>query len=192
VTLSAAAYSVGFIAGERWPTYRTLNALTGVWSVFFIASLVNLGTVWPRHGPRLATGLLAGFVAFSAVLAHAQSLELFALPQGRELAVMQEGARLVVPRERPRVFVLTARQADSSAPLRYLDEFGSVSVDAEWVAKEMLKALVRERFPREPDVAGLYRFAAGPVAPEPQGYDILIDMRRQHVSATRPRLQQPR
>ena len=192
VTLSAAAYSVSFLAGERWPTYRTLNALTGVWAVFFAASLVNLGTVWPRHGPRLATLLLTAFVGFSALLAHQQSLELFALPQGRELALMEEGASLVVPAQKPRVFVLTAKQTDSSAPFRYLDEFGSVSVDSEWVAKEMLKALVKERFPREHDVSGLYRFAAGPVAPEPRSYDILIDMRRQHVSAARPVVQQPR
>ncbi|RKH14881.1 hypothetical protein D7V97_01950 [Corallococcus sp. CA053C] len=192
VTLSAAAYSVSFLAGERWPTYRTLNALTGVWAVFFAASLVNLGTVWPRHGPRLATLLLTAFVGFSALLAHEQSLELFALPQGRELALMEEGANLVVPAWKPRVFVLTAKQTDSSAPFRYLDEFGSVSVDSEWVAKEMLKALVKERFPREHDVSGLYRFAAGPVAPEPRSYDILIDMRRQHVSAARPVVQQPR
>ncbi|WP_227028100.1 hypothetical protein [Corallococcus soli] len=192
VTLSAAAYSAGFLAGERWPTYRTLNALTGVWAVFFAASLVNLGTVWPRYGPRAATLLLSGFVAFSALLAHEQSLELFALPQGRELALMEQGASLVVPAQRPRVFVLTAKQADSTAPFHYLDEFGSVSVDAEWVAKEMLKALVKERFPREPDVGGLYRFAAGPVAPEPRNYDILIDMRRRHVSAARPALHPPR
>lgn len=192
VTLSAAAYSVSFLAGERWPTYRTLNALTGVWAVFFAASLVNLGTVWPRYGPRLATLLLTAFVAFSALLAHEQSLELFARPQGRELALMEEGASLVVPAQKPRVFVLTAKQTDSSAPFRYLDEFGSVSVDSEWVAKEMLKALVKERFPREADVSGLYRFAAGPIAPEPRQYDILIDMRRQHVHATRPVVQQPR
>jgi hypothetical protein len=192
VMLSGAAYSVSFLAGERWPTYRTLNALTGVWAVFFAASLINLGTVWPRYGPRVATGLLTVFVAFSALLAHEQSLELFALPQGRELALMQQGASLVVPEKRPRVFVLTAKQSDSSAPFHYLDEFGSVSVDAEWVAKEMLKALVKERFPRERDVSGLYRFAAGPVAPEPRNYDILIDMRRQHVSTASPVLQKPR
>ncbi|MBZ4333088.1 hypothetical protein K8556_19855 [Corallococcus sp. AS-1-12] len=192
VTLSGAAYSVGFLAGERWPTYRTLNALTGVWAVFFAASLANLGTLWPRHGPRVATALLTAFVAFSALLAHQQSLELFALPQGRELAVMEQGASLVVPDRKPRVFVLTAKQADSTAPFHYLDEFGSVSVDAEWVAKEMLKALVKERFPGEHDMSGLYRFAAGPVAPEPRNYDILIDMRHQHVSAVSPLLQKPR
>ncbi|MBZ4418469.1 hypothetical protein K8638_18500 [Myxococcus sp. RHST-1-4] len=177
--LSAAAYSVGFLAGERWPTYRTLYALTGVWSVFFAASLVALGHCWPMHGPRAATALLGAFVAVSALLAHRQSLELFALPQGRELARMEQGALQVVPGWRPRVFVLTARQSDASAPLRYLDEFGSVSVDAEWVAKEMLGALVHERFPQERDVSRLYRFAAAPVLPEPRAYDILVDMRRQ-------------
>lgn len=178
VTLSGVAWSVSFLAGERWPTYRTLYALTGVWSVFFAASLVNLGACWPTRGPRVTTALLGVLVAASAYLAHEQSLVLFAIPQGRELALMEQGARQVEPAKQPRVFVLTARPTDSFAAHRYLDEFGSVSADAEWVAKEMLEAAVQERFPQEPDVSRLYRFAAGPAAPEPRAYDILIDMRR--------------
>ncbi|ATB28090.1 hypothetical protein [Melittangium boletus] len=178
VLLSAAAYSVSFLAGERWPTYRTLFALTGVCGVFFAASLVNLGACWPGRGPRIATGVLGGLVALSAWLAHRQTLELFAEPQGRELALMEEGARQVVPSAHPRVFVLTALQNDTSAPQRYLDEFGSVSVDTEWVAKEMWKAVLRERFPRERDVSRFYRFATGRVLPERRQYDILVDMRR--------------
>ncbi|WP_434382864.1 hypothetical protein [Melittangium boletus] len=178
VLLSGTACSISFLAGERWPTYRTLFALTGVCGVFFAASLVNLGACWPGRGPRVASGVLAGLVAVSAWLAHRQTLELFVEPQGRELALMEEGARQVVPSARPRVFVLTALQSDTSAPQRYLDEFGSVSVDAEWVAKEMWKAVVRERFPQERDVSRLYRFATGRVAPERRQYDILVDMRR--------------
>ncbi|WP_241759055.1 hypothetical protein [Pyxidicoccus parkwayensis] len=182
LVLTAAAYSVSFLASERWPTYRTLYALTGVWSVYFVASLLNLGRRWPVHGPRAVTALLGIFVVVSALLAHQHSLELFAFPQGRELALLEEGARQVMPARQPRVFVLTARQSDSSAPLRYLDEFGSVSVDSEWVAKEMFRALVEERFPGERDVNRLYRFAAGPVLPEPRNYDILVDMRQQQRS----------
>lgn len=177
--LSAAAYSVSFLASERWPTYRTLYALTGVWSVYFVASLMHLGSRWPAHGPRVVTALLGVFVAVSALLAHRHSLELFALPQRRELALLAEGARQVVPTRQARVFVLTARQSDTSASLRYLDEFGSVSADTEWVAKEMFRALVEERFPEERDVSHLYRFAAGSVLPEPRAYDILVDMRQQ-------------
>ncbi|WP_246357340.1 hypothetical protein [Pyxidicoccus fallax] len=184
--LSAATYCVGFLAGERWPTYRTLYALTGVWSVYFAASLLNLGRCWPVHGPRVATALLGVFVAVSALLAHRQSVELFVLPQRRELAVMEQGAREVVPARHPRVFVLTAWQSDTTAPLRYLDEFGSVSVDTEWVAKELLGALMRERFPEERDVTRLYRFAASPVLPDPRAYDVLVDMRRMRPESALP------
>ncbi|EPX58883.1 hypothetical protein D187_003598 [Cystobacter fuscus DSM 2262] len=194
VMLSAITYSVSFLAGERWPSYRTIYALTGVWSVFFVASIVNLGGVWPSRGPRVATLLLGGLVATSALLAHQQSLELFALPQARELALMEEGARQVVPETRRRVFVRYAKQTDTSAPRRYLDEFGSVSVDAEWVAKEMLRELVQERFPQERDVSRLYRFAGGQAATAPSTYDILVDMRRLRPGAEHPRgvsLRQP-
>ena len=183
--LSAAAYCVSFLAGERWPTYRTLYALTGVWSVFFAASLLKLGDLWPVRGPTVATALLGGFVAVSAVLAHRQSLELFALPQGRELARMEEGARQVEPGRQSRVFVLTVLQRDTSAPRRYLDEFGSVSVDTDWVAKELFHALVVERFPGARDAGSLYRFAASAVVPAPGTYDILIDLRQPKRDAPR-------
>ncbi|MFP2912329.1 hypothetical protein ACLESD_46365 [Pyxidicoccus sp. 3LFB2] len=176
VVLSAAAYSVGFLAGERWPTYRTLYALCGVWSVFVAASLLKLGSLWPAQGPRVATALLGAFVAVSAVLAHQQAWALFALPQVQELAVMEQGASRLAPGHRPRVFVLTARQPDTLAPRRYLDEFGSVSADAEWVAKEMLQAVLHERFPRERDVSQLYHLAAAATLFTP-AYDVLIDMR---------------
>ncbi|QRN99071.1 hypothetical protein JRI60_08640 [Archangium violaceum] len=176
--LSAAAYCVSFLAHERWPTYRTLYALTGVWSVFFVASLVNIGACWPAGGQKVATALLACLAAASVVLAHRQSFELFALPQGRELALMEEGASRAVLAERPRIFVITVLQDDTSAPRRYLDEFGSVSIDAEWMAKEVLKHVMKERFPEVRDVSGGYRFATGPRAPEPGDYDILIDLRR--------------
>ncbi|MCP3100237.1 glucosyltransferase domain-containing protein [Myxococcus sp. K15C18031901] len=184
--LSAAAFCVSFLAGERWPTYRTLYALTGVWCVFFVAAAVRLGDTWPRTGPRVAAVLLTSFVALGALLAHQQSQELFVQPQLRELALMREGADAVVPSRQSRVFVLTARQADSSASQRYLDEFGSVSVDTEWVAKELFQALVRERFPQERDVRRFYRFAAGPVLPERRAYDVLVDMRQQRPAPSRP------
>ncbi|WP_257448133.1 hypothetical protein [Archangium lipolyticum] len=176
--LSAAAYCVSFLAHERWPTYRTIYALTGVWSVFFAASLVNLGTLLPTGGQKVATALLACLAAASVVLANRQSFELFALPQSRELALMEEGARRAVLAEQPRIFVITVLQDDTSAPRRYLDEFGSVSIDAEWMAKEVLRQVMKERFPEVRDVSGAYRFATGSRAPEPGGYDILIDLRR--------------
>jgi hypothetical protein len=177
VLLAAATSSVSFLAAERWPTYRTLYALTGVCGVFFAASWVNLGGCFPGRGAKAATGVLAGLVALSALLAHRQALELFALPQGRELALMEEGARQLVPSARPRVFVVTAPLQGTFAPRRYLDEFGSVSVDAEWVAREMWKAVLRERFPQESDVTRLYRFGAGSGLPARNQYDILVDMR---------------
>ncbi|MFY2563178.1 hypothetical protein ACN469_36620 [Corallococcus terminator] len=186
VGLSGVAYCASLLASERWPTYRTLYALTGVWSVFFFAAVLKLGESWPTRGPRVAVAVLGGFVAVSALLAHQQSVELFAQPQGRELELMRQGAAAIVPGSKPRVFVLTARQGDSSASQRYLDEFGSVSVDTEWVAKELLATVVRERFPHERSPQALYRFAAGPVLPEARAYDILVDMRQLRLLAARP------
>ncbi|SET91106.1 hypothetical protein [Stigmatella erecta] len=178
VALSGAAYSVSFLAAERFPTYRTIYALTGVWSVFIAAALVNIGRLLPGRGRQVAVAGLAGAVLVGALLARWQSFELFAVPQGRELQLMEEGVRKAVLAKRPRIFVITATQDDSSAPLRYRDEFGSVSIDAEWVAKEVLKSLMKERFAGAPDVYKQYSFAAGPKVPEPKSYDILIDMRR--------------
>ncbi|WP_342382090.1 glucosyltransferase domain-containing protein [Myxococcus stipitatus] len=185
VGLLGLAYCASLLASERWPTYRTLFALTGVWSVFVFASVVKLGALWPSRGPHLALTLLAVFVAGSAVVARQQSLELFAWPQGRELALMRQGAAALEASRPSRVFVLTARQRDTSAHRRYLDEFGSISVDTEWVAKELFATAVRERFPQERDLSALYRFDAGPVAPDARGYDILVDMRQLRSASTR-------
>ncbi|WP_338863793.1 hypothetical protein [Myxococcus stipitatus] len=186
VGLMGLAYCASLLASERWPTYRTLFALTGVWSVFVFAAVVRLGSLWPSRGPGIALALLAVFVAGSAVLARQQSLELFAWPQGRELALMRQGAAALAPSRPSRVFVLTTRQRDTSAPRRYLDEFGSVSVDTEWVAKELFALVARERFPGERDLSALYRFDAGPVAPDARGYDILVDMRQLRSASARP------
>ncbi|GEN05932.1 hypothetical protein SAMN05443572_102950 [Myxococcus fulvus] len=183
VGLTGVAYCASLLAGERWPTYRTLFALAGVWSVFFFAGVVKLGEHWPRHGPRVAGAVLALLVAVSGLLAHQQSLELFAWPQLRELELMRQGAAALIPERTPRVFVLTARQTDSSAPQRYLDEFGSVSVDTEWVAKELFAFSARERFP---DARVRYRFDAGPVLPQARAYDILVDMRQLRTTTSRP------
>lgn len=177
VALSGAAYCVSFVAGERWPSYRTAWALTSVWTVFLVASLANLSEAlppWARRVPALALGTL---VAGSAYLAHQHTFELFARPQNRELALLREGAHRAAQLREPRLYVVTANQGDSWAPLRYGDEFGSVTVDAPWLAREAMQVLMRQELGPGRQ-AGSYQVAAGPEAPAAGQYDLVVDMRQ--------------
>ena len=56
-------------------------------------------------------------------------------------------AAAVDPVGRERVFLLLPRPGDATAPIRHLDEFGSLSADGDWVAKEMFKQALRTSHP---------------------------------------------
>jgi hypothetical protein len=81
-------------------------------------------------------------------------------------------------RGEPAVFVVRPRPDDSLAPLRFEDEFGSLSSDSDWVPLEMLKAAIHERDPSLCDVAHPCHIATGPSLPPAGRYDLVIDMRR--------------
>ena len=72
------------------------------------------------------------------------------------------------------------------ALLRTPEALAGVLEAAGAVALERAGVILEERFPEERDVSHLYRFAAGPVLPEPHAYDILVDMRVQPREPPRP------
>jgi hypothetical protein len=175
--LGLMAYVVSLVAAERWPTYRTLWPLTGVVVVYLLASLGQLGLLWPRWGGRLALALIGGLVAIGALQAVHTSAALLAEPQHAELARLEAAAAQIDPARQPRVFVLFPSRLDTQADVNYLDEFGSLSGDSEWCTKEMLLLLLHERFPQQPEMVKRLRLAFGHWKPKPGTYDLLIDLR---------------
>ena len=113
----------------------------------------------------------------SVVLAHEQAYQLVALPQSEELAVIEEAAKRIDITKRPRVFIVISSRRNAPSAVRFADEFGSLSTDAEWVSAEMLEGIMKERFPDSGDVTKLYQLGCGDVLPPKQRYEVLIDMR---------------
>lgn len=175
--LPVLAYSVSLIAAEHWSTYRTIFALTGVLMVFFVHGLDHLGR---QHGGRWArwfSPMVLGILVVGGFgLARQQAYDLIAVPQIKELALIEEGARQISPTRPSRVFVVTPNGNESFAELTYADEFGSLSTASNWTPKEMLMALLRERYPTVGDARRLFAFETNEKRPAAGAYDVVIDL----------------
>jgi hypothetical protein len=148
--LLAAGYAVSFVAVERWPSYRTLWPLTGV---LLVAAVYEVSHWRPLVAPRRPILEYALMIVIVAAVGRdtAWNVEwLLARPQAEEWARVRQSATGFDPARSEKVFLLLPYPADATAPIRHLDEFGSLSADGDWVAKEMFKqALHREH----PDVS---------------------------------------
>jgi len=180
VALLPASFGVCFLVAERWASYRTMVALAATLVVLIAAALRDLG------GVRLARMMLGGLVVIGAWLAHRQTFELFARPQGLELALLESEAAKIDLGARPKVYAILAQPGDSAAPFVYGDEFGSISLDAEWAAKEMLRLVLIRRHPEVSDVTRSYSFAAGAAGPLEKKADVVIDLRRLRTFRVEP------
>lgn len=189
VVLPPAAFCVSLLAGERWSAYRTLYALTGVLLVFFVGALERLADSRRVLCRRFAPVVLALLLVGGGLLAREQAYELIVEPQMRELQLIEAGAQAIDPARRPSVYVITPRPEDTAAPLQHADEFGSLSTDSDWTPREMIKLIMRERFPAIADIASRYRYASGRAEPAPGRYDVVIDLRR--LRDFRPRAVHP-
>jgi hypothetical protein len=177
ILLSVLSYSVNLASMSRFVAYRHLWALTSILLLFSVAGLKSLSRSWQRVGRIGAPAVLSFLLISSAVLARDQAYELVALPQSEELAVIEEGAKRIDITKRPRVFIVVSSRRNAPSPVRFADEFGSLSTDAEWVSAEMLEGIMKERFPDSGDVTKLYQLGCGDVLPQKQRYEVVIDLR---------------
>lgn len=169
---AAGTVVVNLAVADRWPAYRVIFALAAGGVVLLAAALSELG------GRRAARGVLAVMLLVGAGLAARQSFGLVAWPQGLELNLLEAGAARIDPALRPSVFVLTPHADEHAAVSRYGDEFGSLTTDSYWAPKEILKHIMRARYPGMPDVNERYRFECGHQLPPGRTYDVVIDLHR--------------
>jgi hypothetical protein len=167
-----ASFAVNLIVADRWPVYRVLMPMSASIVVALAIALLSLG-----GRPLARYGLLALVVA-GAWLARRQTVDLIAWPQSVELRVLTEEAGRIHPAEKPRVFVLTPKPQDHVAAKVFSDEFGSLSTDSDWVPVEMLKLVMRERYPDRPQVNSEYTVACGRELPKDRPFDVVLDLRR--------------
>ncbi|HVS52777.1 MAG TPA: hypothetical protein VHD62_10510 [Opitutaceae bacterium] len=169
--LLVGSFGVNLFVADRWAAYRVLLPLSGVIAVFLAMALLTLG------GRRWARAGFAALVVGGVWLARSQAFDLIAWPQSIELALLEKAAARIAPAERPSVFVITPTPDERVAPRVFHDEFGSLSTDSDWVPKEMLKDIMRERFPATPAIATSYAFACGRKLPPEESFDVIVDLR---------------
>jgi hypothetical protein len=165
------AGSVSLIASERWPTYRTIWALAIVVLLLVLRPLAELSVVWRR-------ALLVMIAVPVAALAQWNVRHLFVEPQQAELARIEKAAQRVAAFKAPRVLLILQNAAASTAPLRWLDEFGSNSTDCEWSPKEMLRMALRARGAAGVVAERGLRLKSSLERPkDTSAYDVVIDLR---------------
>ena len=170
------AFAVCLLASERYATYRTILAMTGVLLCFVVASISALTERWSANARRL-TAMLAISIAFFTAQHHVYAL--IAVPQGNEWGLIMAGAKQVhLDAARPRIFAIASAPADISTATIYHDEFGSLSSNSEWVPREMFKRAMHDLHPSVADLDSRYDFATGPVLPAGKHFDVIINLHR--------------
>jgi len=171
------AHSVSLAASSQAIGYRTLLPLSGV---FLVLAAFGFRAVVARFGvPRRAeAGVLVAFVGVCAFLAHRNTSTLIAEPQGREWQLVKAAASRLQLTDDARVYLIRPTSPDHRSTERlYADEFGSLTADADWAAKEMFKAAMRERYPSGLPPGTEYVLTTGFGPPPPVGYDVVGDLR---------------
>jgi hypothetical protein len=178
VGLPVFAFAVSMLASERYATYRTILAMTGVLLCFLVASVSALTERLSTKARRL-TAMLVISIAFFTAQHHVYAL--IAVPQSNEWQLIVAGAKHVrLDGARPRIFAIASAPADISTATIYHDEFGSLSSNSEWVPREMFKRAMHDLHPDIANLDSRYDFATGQALPDGQRYDVIINMHRLH------------
>jgi hypothetical protein len=169
---------VSLIASERYATYRTILAMTGVLLCFLVASVSAITRQWSASARRLVA-MLAISAAFFTAQHHVYAL--IAVPQGNEWHLIVAGAKQVhLGETRPRIFAIASAPSDISTASIYHDEFGSLSSNSEWVPREMFKRAMHDLHPDVANLDSRYDFATGAALPQGQHYDVVINLHQLH------------
>jgi hypothetical protein len=170
------AHSVSLAASSQAIGYRTLLPLSGL---YLVLAMFGMRAIVARFGlPRLAHGgALAAILVTAAVLAQHNALTLIAEPQGNEWRLIEAAAKRMPLSNETRVYLIRPSVEYRSTKRMYADEFGSLTSDADWAAKEMFKAAIRERFPSGLPAGTDYLLTTGFGPPPPVGYDVVADLR---------------
>jgi hypothetical protein len=139
---------------------------------------------WLRPAAQLV--VLGAMVGAAGLLAHRNTFTLMAEPQSREWQLIRAAAAKVPLTSDTNVYIIRPSIEDRSTERVYDDEFGSLSSDADWAAREMFKTALRERFPAAVADGMSYKLETDMVPPaKPAQYSLVLDMRRLRVEGDR-------
>src|SRR5271169_6258706 len=112
VGLPVFAFAVSMLASERYATYRTILAMTGVLLCFLVASVSELTMNWNSNARRMLAALVIAIAFFTA---QHRVYALIAVPQGNEWQLILTGAKHVrLDGPRPSIFAIASAPADIS------------------------------------------------------------------------------
>jgi hypothetical protein len=170
------AHSVSLAASSQAIGYRTLLPLSGL---YLVLVAFGLRALVARFGvPRVAySGALAAVLVMAGVLAQHNAFSLIAEPQGNEWRLIEAAADRLRLKDDTRVYLIRPSIEHRSTERVYADEHGSLTSDADWAAKEMFNAAMRERFPDGLPEGTDYLVTTGFGPPPPVGYDLVADLR---------------
>jgi len=170
------AHSVSLAASSQAIGYRTLLPLSGL---FLVLAMFGLRASAARHRvPRtVEAGVLAGLLVVLAFLAQRNPLALIAEPQGHEWQLVQAAAGRLRLTSDTQVYLIRPTIDYRSTERVYADEYGTLSADADWAAKEMFKAAMRERFPNGlPENTAYTLWTGSGPPPTEYSYDLVVDL----------------
>jgi hypothetical protein len=170
------AHSVSLAASSQAIGYRTLLPLSGL---FLVLAMFGLRAIVARHRvPRTVESVMfAGLLVVLAQLAHRNPLTLIAEPQGREWDLVQAAANRLRLTNDTQVYLIRPTIDYRSTERVYADEYGTLTADADWAAKEMFKAAMRERFPNGLPENTAYTLWTGSGSPPAEySYDLVVNL----------------
>ena len=177
IVMPVAAHAVSLAAAERAIGYRVIFGLSGmvlVLVVYTCRTLLAAGRIRPAvYYPTL--GL---FVLIGAIAANHHAFTLIAEPQGNEWELVLSPVMRANFKGPTKVYLITPTPEDRSTAHVFADEFGSLSTDSDWAPREMFNIAMQERFPGKKPNGFSYTVTLGRDPPEPNAYDMVIDLRK--------------
>ncbi len=147
--LVPATYIPNLLVAENWASYRTQDALAGLFVLFGIVAV--LGWVRVLRLGRLVPGLCVAAVGIAAWCAASNVMNEFAVPQAREYRIVQTALlHMTFPAGARPCFNLPV-WTETLAPVARYDEFGVLSTSVPWVPASMAWLILRQR--HSPDAA---------------------------------------
>ena len=177
VVLVVASLAITVIAAERWAPYRTIYATSGVILIFLVMTVRNLSSSVLLKPDRWVCLFLVMGVIAAGWIARSHTHELIAQPQMEELRLVREGSRTIDPARTQDVLILCPTAPNPNVTVVCDDEFGSLSSNSDWTPKEMVKQVLRERFPNLAHAEKRCRMVVHAYRPTGPKWDVVVDLR---------------
>ncbi len=142
--LIPASYVPNLLVAENWASYRTIDALAGLFVVFAVIAALGWGRALRLR--QAVPILCAGLVASAAWCASSNVTNEFAVPQSTELTMVQSALLHTNFPPGARPCFNMPNWTEAIAPVGRYDEFGALSTSQGWVPSAMAYLILHGRW----------------------------------------------